>query len=233
MVRQELDLPSPPEVNKPSPPTGVSEEIYEFLIEAIKCHTYQNLDPLERNLIGLYFGTKSSLENLTFFAQTRTRNVVKKLIISGLKKIWEQLPADLKEKYPQQKVIKLKSRHIKHSSQTLAKMSEATKNKWRDPIYRANVIDSEQGWRREKKSLKNIKRYRKDSGHKISSELRDLWEVAKEQDLLEKMISKNFLNPEQLQILKNYFENDGQNGHGESPSEWLLERFGMAVARLG
>lgn len=220
MDRRERDFTAPPEITKGegrsgTPETsllpGVSEKTYKFLIAAKGTGAFENLDARERNLIGIYFWTEASLSDLTAIAGVKGKESVSRIIRSGMKELWRNLPFHLQEKHPLEEVIKLKNyKGDKYPPRIRKRITAGLKKKWsNDAEYRERVLGSRRNQYGPEK---------------------ELWKYATSNDLLPQMVAKGRVKEGEIEILRGFFE---EKGNSKKPPEGLLNRFSIAVARAG
>lgn len=139
-------------------PQGVQPATYAFLLKAIEFKAYQNLDVRHRNLIGVYFGTETTLQQLIPQAQVTTRSRVQQLIVSGLERLWTNLPAEVQAQSIKEEIIQLKRGFSLESrakmsdahkgrvvsDESRAKMSKALKGRTHTPETRAKISKAHQ-----------------------------------------------------------------------------------------
>lgn len=145
--------------------SGVSPQTQAFLRQGIENQAYQELEARTRNLIGIYFGTDATLDDLREIANVNSRERVRQLIRRGMEDLWQALPPALKVQYPKETVIQLKKEFSHetrarmsearkgrtHSAKTRARMSEACKRMWQNPAFREKVIKAQkERWARKK-----------------------------------------------------------------------------------
>lgn len=117
---------------------GVRPPTYDFLVAAIKNGAHHELDVRRRNLIGAYFMADVSLKDLVPMAQITSRQEVAFLLKSGLKMLWEHLPAKLQEKYSPEEVVQLKDKGV-FSPSRRAKVSETQTGKKHSPAVKEKI----------------------------------------------------------------------------------------------
>ena len=118
---------------------GINPKTYEFITVCISQGVHQNLTAIQRNLIGVYHGTSSSLDDLRQMAETGNKQTVKNRIMSGMTKMWQSLPPEDQTRFPKEETLLLKN---PHSEETRKKMSEAQRANWQDPEYRTRQSDA-------------------------------------------------------------------------------------------
>ncbi len=138
-------------------PVGVSTETYEFLETARAIGADKAVDERRRGLIYTYNTTGLSLTDLTSAAGVKTKQRVGQLITSGMKTIWEYLPADIQENYPREQVVRLKDTRAmvresnkgkSYSQETRAKISDALRGRVLSPETRARIGQAQRGKKR-------------------------------------------------------------------------------------
>jgi len=133
---------SPEITTSPSSAFGVSKKTAEFLIDAVSSGAHETLEVRKRNLVGIYFGTEASIADLTVIAGVSSREGVRQLILSGMKKLWQNLPPTLQEKYRPEEIIKLKTGF---SPKARAKIGKTSKERWKDAKYRVKMSEISKG----------------------------------------------------------------------------------------
>lgn len=160
-------------------------------------------NPRAAQLIELYFGTEANLIDLSWIAQVTTPAGVRYIIISGLKFLWQQLPAEIQEQLPLSKTQRLK---ITQTPRTRAKMSQT---KMRN--------DAE-----DKAAEKENDQFEPE---------KQIWFFLKKYGLLGELESGCLpmpITPRQMKILRDFFEKGGPK-----PKESLLDRLTIAAAWIG
>lgn len=248
-------------IERDTPIAGVCQKTHEFVMESIKRGLYRSLDAQTRNLIGLYFGTESSIRELLPYARKEDGRSfsppkTSRLILEGLKTMWEGLPENIKNNFPKEEVIKLKDSRIT-SSRTLEKKRIGTKGQWEDGNKKSRLMT---GLRRAKQTpafrekmsriakspaftaptpekskkisdglKKNYKRKREDIRNEAQG-AREHWEYAVEHNLFPQILESGVLSQVEINTLRNYFES---GVIGRKLKERLFDSLSIAVARLG
>lgn len=119
-----------------------SHETLNFLRDVVASGAHLDLEARRRNLIGVYYGSPATLENLQEMARSTSRKGVRQLIISGMKEMWQNLPLNLQEKHTKEEVIQFKKRF---NQQARTKMSDVRKAYWQTPKYRRKVTVAVRG----------------------------------------------------------------------------------------
>jgi sigma-70-like protein len=110
--------------DEPERPLGVSPLTAAFLRAAIHTGAWRRLDDRSASLIAAYFATEATLASCGQASGTSNERV-RQLIGSGLRTLWECLPAELQARYPWEAVPKSKDQRARHR--------EALKARWHDP----------------------------------------------------------------------------------------------------
>lgn len=119
-----------------------SDETLNFLRDVVASGAHLDLEARRRNLIGVYYGSTATLENLQEMAQVISRKGVSQLIRSGMKEMWQNLPSNLQEKHPKEEVIQFKKRF---NYQARVRMSDVRRAYWQTPKYRKRVTEAVKG----------------------------------------------------------------------------------------
>ncbi len=125
-------------------PYGVSPIVREFLLDCIRCKAPSTLDEpkvekrgfiptRQRNLIGAYYGSDATTYDLGRIYRL-DRKTVTLLIKEGMSEMWKVLPDDLRDKYKEEEILKMKEGH---SQKTKDKLSLAMSGR-RFPYRRRN-----------------------------------------------------------------------------------------------
>jgi hypothetical protein len=128
------------------PPTGVAPATHAFLSAALASGASEALDDRRRALLRTYFSTEASLAELAPLAGVRSRQRVQQLLLSGLRTLWEHLPAPLQRQYPLAEILRLKTtRGRSPSAETRAKLGAARRGQRLTPETRAKLRAAHQG----------------------------------------------------------------------------------------
>ena len=92
-------------------PSGTKWETYKFLEAAKSSGIFEAIDEMQQKLIEKYFYEEVSVtEAARELGITSDKNAARKILLKNLQIIWEKLPHDLKEAYPKETVVSLKSK---------------------------------------------------------------------------------------------------------------------------
>lgn len=171
---------------------GPHPETLTFLVDVTQSKLYENLDARRRNLIGIYYGSQATLEDLVQVAQVTSRKSVRQLIISGMEELWRNLPSDLQEKHPREKVIKFKKRFDHRAKE---RMSKSRTFYWQDHVRRDSISER----------LKSINEERSPSNEArrlMSAASKRMWQNPEYRDRMSRIVQNRVVSPETRAKLK-------------------------------
>lgn len=127
-------------------PPGVSEKTFAFLKITSQPEAYEQLSRRKRILIESYFSSDVSTRNLGALEMI-SKTSVKRNIISGLQILWNSLPEDLKQEYPQEEVVKMKDLL---SPEFRDKRRQQGRQRMQDPAYKERLNNANRAaWQNE------------------------------------------------------------------------------------
>lgn len=108
---------------------GIRPLTFLFLMDSIENDLLSRLEPRTKKLIMTYFSTNRSLEDLSPIAQVETPSAIGTIIKKGMTEMWQNLPEDLKEQYPEEETIALKKPNRRPPANSTAKVVESRREK--------------------------------------------------------------------------------------------------------
>src|SRR3954467_2155558 len=91
-------------------PNGTPLKTRQLLHAMVEHEVFNALDVRRRNLIGVYYSSEVTLQQLAPQAGVTTRERVRQLIRSGMRLMYQALPEDVQARYSLGDVVLLKNR---------------------------------------------------------------------------------------------------------------------------
>ncbi|MBI4037976.1 hypothetical protein HY382_02955 [Candidatus Curtissbacteria bacterium] len=188
---------------------GPHPETLTFLVDVTQSKLYENLDARRRNLIGIYYGSQATLEDLVQVAQVTSRKSVRQLIISGMEELWRNLPSDLQEKHPREKVIKFKKRFDHRAKE---RMSKSRTFYWQDHVRRDSISERLKSINEERSPSNEARRLMSAASKRmwqnpeyrsrITEATKRMWQNPEYRDRMSRIVQNRVVSPETRAKLK-------------------------------
>lgn len=237
MAISERSIPySEPQIDNETP--VAHPQTLELMKKSIQTGTWQLIDPARRNLLSIYyFQPGIKLSDLKDYDPDRKTGNLRHVVLSSLHEAWENLPIAARETIDPQKAVKLK--HPSYSSQHRRRMGETLGGKNLPLAQRKKMSETRRGKKHTAETKNKMKMSQKrvwadpEYRERMITVFQDrhpdtqIWETAKAEGLIEKIVDKGLMSTEEIYRLRRYFASKRKKG---PIIELLLEKFSLAVA---